>query len=231
MPRKAIQKHTEVVNQLLNHPDVLHPTIRQYYWFNEQDSLDELWLICSSFIADINAALMSPNSPPRRFKKLEAQINYGGVLHDGQPQCSIQINKDAVSDDWLIKLRNSIGAIYACVSPLHANHHVLIFKSQSLQPNSKKQEQLINNAKMQLQPLEPPLELKSRIERYDQLVLEHGAWVASIVLMISLEGCCCGSNQSPLEKTLRKHAKDAQKALKRLYLLTSPFSVSLPLRR
>ncbi|MEZ9999952.1 hypothetical protein AB4428_16755 [Vibrio lentus] len=64
MPRKAIQKHTEVVNQLLNHPDVLHPTIRQYYWFNEQDSLDELWLICSSFIADINAALMSPNSPP-----------------------------------------------------------------------------------------------------------------------------------------------------------------------
>ncbi|WP_299139090.1 hypothetical protein [uncultured Vibrio sp.] len=231
MPRKAIQQHTKVVNKLLNQPGVLHPTKRQYCWVNEQDSLDELWLICSSFIADINTVLLNSSSP-HRFKKLEAQINYGGVFYDGQPQHSIQFNKGIVNDDWFIQLREAISALYVHVSPFHAEHHLLFFQPLNLQPNSTVLERLINDTKTQLQVPDFSLQLKPYVESYDRLISEHGAWVASISLMISLERCRSNLKQKPCSSPLNlsddvliKHVKKTQETLKQLYVLTSPFSV------
>ncbi|WP_045500219.1 hypothetical protein [Vibrio hyugaensis] len=233
MHRHNIQRHTETVNRLLNQSEILLPVGHQFRWANEQDSLEELWLICSSFIADINAALINTD-PIKRFTRLESQMNYGGILVDGQPTLSISIrlNHHAITDEWLIRLRDILGAIYVQVCPFCSHHDALLFHPEGNALSSFSLTLIANQIKMLLQLPELTPWFKAYAYRYSSMIAEHGAWVASISLLISLEKLRCNAAHNrhdiaaPLTNNLLiTHIDSIQVLLKRLDMLTSPFLV------
>ncbi|HFQ5013461.1 TPA: hypothetical protein ACGUQA_004361 [Vibrio vulnificus] len=233
MHRHNIQRHTETVNQLLNQSEIVLPTGHQFRWANEQDSLEEVWLICSSFIADINAALINTD-PIKRFTKLESQMNYGGILIDEQPTLSISIrlNNNSITDEWLIRLRDMMGAIYVQVCPFYSHHDALFFHPESISLSLFSLTLITNQIKLQLQLPELTPWLKAYADRYSSMIAEHGAWVASISFLILLEKLRCNATHNrhdiaaPLTNDLLiTHIESIQVLLKRLDMLTSPFFV------
>ncbi len=217
MHSESIRKQTDIVNQLLNQPNVLLPIGHQFRWANEYDSMSELWLICSSFISDINYALTNKNAI-QRLGKLESQINYGGVFIDEYfPQStSIQLNNDIINDEWLSQLRDAIGAIYIQVCPLHSNSFTLALA--------------MNQIKMQLQLPELSLFLDPYAYHYKSTVSEHGLWVSSISLIITLEKWLYSFDEKPQTipiktEALTTYAEKTRHHLQHLYTLTAPFFV------
>ncbi|HBN6206218.1 TPA: hypothetical protein L3M66_004903 [Vibrio parahaemolyticus] len=231
MHSESIRKQTDIVNQLLNQPNVLLPIGHQFRWANEYDSMSELWLICSSFISDINYALTDKNAI-QRLGKLESQINYGGVFIDEYfPQStSIQLNNDIINDEWLSQLRDAIGAIYIQVCPLHSHSDSLSFYSESIHSNSFTLALAMNQIKMQLQLPELSLFLDPYAYHYKSTVSEHGLWVSSISLIIALEKWLYSFDKKPQTipiktEALTTYAEKTRHHLQHLYTLTAPFFV------
>ncbi len=226
MTNSMIKQRTLAINELLNLPGLLQPTGCQYRWANEQDSWDELWLICGSFISDINQALSSFNLKP-----LEAQLNYGGLFIDNAPQCSttIQLNRERVSNQWLLQLREAIGALYVCVSPLHNNRDPVSFYPLGLSLKPSVPALLKSQTKAQLSSLA----LFSIVSPFsDELdTSEHDIWVSSIALGIELEKRRHQLEQSPFQLFVSVNAlmiaiTKTQTLVERLYELTAPFPVT-----
>ncbi len=228
MADNVFQQYTNSVNELLNQPDVLHPSGHQFYWVNEQDAPDELWLICGSFIHDIHYALTTQHSS--RLAKLEAQLNYGGVFIDGHPPHSaiIRLNEIAMSDEWLFQLQAAMTALYLHVSPWHLPHDLHDDYQLSTSVRSCTLALLINQIKAQLELPEFNWLLMPYAQGYDSARSEYGIWVSSISLFLSLQTLRRDVEQTlqglPLQaKTLIGHIEKTQQTLKRLYTLTAPF--------
>ncbi|MCW8348705.1 hypothetical protein MD535_22205 [Vibrio sp. ZSDZ65] len=227
MTNKTIQQHTDTVNELLNQPGVLHPMGCQYRWANEQDTAEELWLICGSFINDINHALSSFDRG-----KLEAQLNYGGILIDGQHHSTpIRLNNKLVSDDWLLQLRKAIDALYLYVCSFHLNHDLVSFCPLSLPLKTSVLALRQSQTKALLQNPKFSSILAPYAYDYDSNISEHGVWVSSIRLIIVLKKLRHHLELNPFllliqTNLLIAHIDKTLKTLTRFYALTMPFFVS-----